>query len=549
MIALDMQTVLISHIITEFLGLTVIFFLWRQNRGRYRGLSWWTAGFGLQTLGTLLIVARGVIPLPVSIILGNTTIVSGIAATIEGVRRFGGRSRSSAPAGIILAALAGALFYFSAIRPDLFARTLVLSAAMGSNFIDGAVAGFRRFASNSRRVAPRVGLGFSLLALFSLARILEMIRVRPKSQNFFEAGFFEVIFLLAYQTLFIYMTYALALLVNERLLAEIGRQEEKFSKSFYALPHGISLTDAETGAIIDLNDGFIEILGYSREDALGKTTVELRVWGEDADRSRAVAELAARGIIRDMEVLFRKKSGELITGLWSAEMISIQGRPCVFSSIKDVSRRKKAQDGRLRLVQQKELLMRELKLRVKNSLTVISGLIGLNREAAVDPGVKTVLSDLRTRIRSVAAVYDQLDWAGRVDTIRLKDYIQNLVDQLFLSYGPKDGRIRISTRLEDLALEAKKSLPLGLILNELIINSFKYAYPDGTSGEIRVQLAAAGEKRRLTVADDGIGKIEGREAAGEGGGTGMNLVAMLAGQIGADIRRISGPGTVHEIDF
>jgi len=543
-----MRTVMFSHVITDILGLIVIFFLWRRNRERYQGLSWWTAGFALQALGSLLIVARGAVPFGISVVLGNTAIVGGIATTIEGIRRFGGRARSRIPVYVLLGALAAVLFYFFEISPDLFARTLAVTAAMAVFFVDGAVTGFGRFSSESRRIAARVGLGFTLLALFSFVRIVAAVANRPQSQDFFQAGAFETLFLLAYQTLFIFMTYTFALMVNERLIGEIGFQEEKFSKAFHSTPHGLSLTDVETGRIIDLNDGFIETLGYSREEALGKTTLELRVWGEEEDRRRAVAELAAKGKIRDMELWFRRRSGEMMTGLWSAELILINNKPCVFSSIKDISRRKKAQDGLRQAVHQKELLIRELKLRVKNSLNIVSGLLGLNREAACNPSVKYVLSDLRTRIRSVSSVYDQLDWDGRVDAIRLKEYIQKLADFLALSYGPKEDRIRISTSLEDLILEIKMALPLGLILNELIINSFKYAYPEGTRGEIRIELRAVDGRRRLTVSDDGVGKKPGSGSA-EGGGFGSTLIEMLGGQIGAVIRLCPGPGTTIEIEF
>jgi len=237
-----------------------------------------------------------------------------------------------------------------------------------------------------------------------------------------------------------------------------------------------------------------------------------------------------------------------MTGLWSAELIQINSKPCVFSSIKDITARKKAQEGLRQAVRHKELLMRELKLRVKHSLNIVSGLLGLNREAASDPGVKSVLSDLRTRIRSVSSVYDQLDWVGRVDTIRLKDYIQNLADFLALSYGPKDKRIGISTRLEDLVLETTKALPLGLILNELIINSFKYAYPEGTSGEIRIELRTVADKTRLLVSDDGVGMKAGSMPAARDG-SGAGLIEMLGGQIGAVIRQRPGPGTTIEIEF
>jgi len=548
MTGLDMRTVMVSHVITDILGLIVIFFLWRQNRGRYQGLAKWMAGYGLQALGTVFIIARGAVPVWLSVILGNTFIVAGISTTIDGIHRFAGRSRTRIPEFALWGLLAASLFGFSVLRPDLQARTIAVTAAMGILFVAGAEAGFRRAASESRRISSRVGIAFALLALFSFARIIAVAVQPPRNQDFFKAGIFEVLFLLAYQTLFIFMTYNFALMVNERLLGEIGYQEEKFEKAFHISPYGISLTDVETGRLIDLNDGFIDLLGFSREDALGRTTIELNVWEKEEDRRRAMSELASRGKIRNRECRFRKKSGEMIIGLWSAETIVINGRPCVFSSITDITPRKRAEDGLRHSVRQKDLLMRELKNRVKNSLTVVSGFLGLSRETAADPRIKALLSDLRSRIGSVSSLYEQLDWTGQVDRIRLKPYIRKLADSLALSYGPTDERIRIATNLADLELETRKALPLGLIINELIINGFKYAYPDGRSGEIRIELKEADSKTALSVSDDGIGKKAGLVLAG-GEGSGGALIETLAGQIGAEVRSFSGPGTRVEIVF
>lgn len=442
---------------------------------------------------------------------------------------------------VLLAVFAVVSLYFLELRPNLEIRIVAISASY--IIICGSMIMFwYRCRPDLRRLMARIGHVFIALAAVSLVRIIGQIASPPGTQDFFRSGVFDSLILLAYQMLFILLTYDLALMVNERLIGDLRFQEEKFSKAFQSSPYAISLTDEETGRIFEVNEGFVNLMGYPREEAVGKTTFELRIWEHEEDRRRAVEELSSVGKVHEMEFRFRKKSGELLTGLWSAERIMINDRPCIFASINDISIRKRALESLNESVKEKELLMRELTHRVKNSLAVVSSLMGLSRESATDPGVKAVLTDLRSRIVSMSSVYDLLNRTGQVDMVNLKSYIRNLADSLTQSYGPADSRVRLSTNLADLSLKTKRAIPLGLILNELIINGFKYAYPNGASGEIRIELKSVTNGMCLTVSDDGVGRPAGFFSEG-GGGTGSTLVETLADQIGARITYPPGPGT------
>jgi PAS domain S-box-containing protein len=490
-------------------------------------------------------MVRGLLPDWISIPLSNIFLISGALAVISGLYRFFGKVRPLLPDVIFLIAFAAVVFYFVELHPNLEARIIAFSASYF--IVCGSLAFFwLRCRPETRRLMVRVAHVFIALAVVSLARIIGQIAHPPVVQDFFGTGVFDVLFLIGYQMVFILLTYDLALMVNERLIGGIAFQEEKYAKAFRSSPYAIVLTDEDTGRIFEVNDGFIDMLGYPREEAVGKTILELKIWKQDEDCRRAIEELSSKGKVREAEFRFRTKSGEIITGLRSAEEIMINNRPSVYASINNISIRKKALEDLNRSIQEKELLMKELKHRVKNSLMVVSSLLGFSREATTDPGVKTVLTDLRSRISSVSSVYEQLDRTGRVDTIGLKAYIQNLADTLIQSYGPTDGRIRLLTHLADLNLDTKKALPLGLILNERIINAFKYAYPEGMSGEIRVELKSVTGGVCLTVSDDGVGKKAGAVSK-RGAGTGSALIETLADQIGAHVSYPPGPGTTAVI--
>lgn len=545
---LDTRTVMFSYLISGVLCVIVLSFYWLRNRKRGSGPAFWVLGYAFLSLATILILARGAVPDWVSVTLANVILVVGVALVLAGLGRYVGRVFLVIPNIVLLALFAAAYVYFAHFKPDLKARTMALSLVLAVLSLEGVGLMGRGPRHDLKRAMALAGAVFAAIGLVSLVRFGGVIAGLSPGSDFFKPAPFEALILLSYQMLFLSMTFALALMVNDRLISEVRLQEEKFTKAFRSAPYALALTRESDGRLLDVNDGFEQLSGYSREEAVGRTTQELAFWENEEERRSAVSALVAEGRIRDLEVRFRKKSGELIIGLWSAESISIDGRSHILSSISDITERKRNEEALAQSVREKELLMRELRHRVKNSLAVVSSLLNLSREATSDPGVQRVFADLRSRIGSVSAVYEQLDRTGRADIIHLREYIQALVESLNRSYGPSDRRVRIATRLEDLTLETRKALPLGLILNELIINAFKYAYPEGSAGEIRVALTASAGGMTLIVDDDGVGFPATPEAP-KGEGTGTKLIELLAGQIEAQISRLPGPGAKVVITF
>ena len=133
--------------------------------------------------------------------------------------------------------------------------------------------------------------------------------------------------------------------ITEQKQAEYAVREskEKFSSAFRSASYAITITQASDGKIIEANDGFFAITGYAFKDVVGKTTVELSLWDNDSDRNYVVSELSKGKTVAGLEFFFRKKSGELILGLYSAEIIIIQNKKCVLSSIIDITARKRAE--------------------------------------------------------------------------------------------------------------------------------------------------------------------------------------------------------------
>ena len=152
----------------------------------------------------------------------------------------------------------------------------------------------------------------------------------------------------------------------------------------------------------------------------------------------------------------------------------------------------------------------------------------------------------------MSTVYEQLSLGGGIDQIDFRQYIQNLIAMLSKSYLPPGGLVSIETQLDEVWLDAKRALPLGLILNELINNALKHAFPEGSApggapGIISVELTKADSQVTLRVADNGVGLM--KRASSASSGMGLSLVEMLSRQIGGSFTSESGEGYAALVSF
>ncbi|HPS57075.1 MAG TPA: histidine kinase dimerization/phosphoacceptor domain -containing protein [Spirochaetota bacterium] len=209
---------------------------------------------------------------------------------------------------------------------------------------------------------------------------------------------------------------------------------------------------------------------------------------------------------------------------------------------------KKDEAAMRQLLSHRDILMKELHHRVKNNLGVVSGLLSLERERVTDDLARSILADARSRISSIMGIYERLYLSDDVTHIDLNLYIGDLAGSILKTYMPETGRISLSTELADIRIETRRAVPLGLILNELITNALKYAYPGNVPGEIMVRLHADGSSACLHVSDSGSGLPEGFDPYTTGS-MGFMLVRMLAEQIGGEFHVEGATGTSINITF
>lgn len=182
-------------------------------------------------------------------------------------------------------------------------------------------------------------------------------------------------------------------------------------------------------------------------------------------------------------------------------------------------------------LQEKEVLLKEVYHRVKNNLQIISSLLSLQADAISDPEVSILFDESRNRVRSMALIHEKLYQAGDLAHVNFGEYLDNLSNTLLRSYNNKRGQVALEVQADNVSLDLDRAVPCGLIVNELITNSLKYAFPGDRRGTISIRVHALEDNQlSLVVADDGIG-IPADFDADEAESIGMQLVTGLTQQL------------------
>ena len=215
---------------------------------------------------------------------------------------------------------------------------------------------------------------------------------------------------------------------------------------------------------------------------------------------------------------------------------------------RDVTDRRHFEEKIQRSLQEKEVLLREVHHRVKNNLQIICSMLRLQSRNIQDEAMLQALRDCRERVQAMAMLHDQLHRARDFSNINLGEYIRNLAASLFCSYGVNSTDIGLRTDVEDMNVSIDTAIPCGLIVNELVSNSLRHAFPNGRKGHIWLGLAARSNgNAELTARDDGRG-FPGSAASTRS--LGLRLVELLAEQIDARLERSSTEaGTAYWLTF
>jgi len=190
----------------------------------------------------------------------------------------------------------------------------------------------------------------------------------------------------------------------------------------------------------------------------------------------------------------------------------------------------------------REVLLQEVNHRIKNSLQLVSSLLRMESRAAQTNETQNSLERASARVNAISSVHELIYRTGGFTTIHLKDYVGQLCDAIGDSLGSKSGA-KLAYDVDDVEISTDMAISTALLINELVTNAFKHAFPGDKSGTIEVKVTAQQDNLTIIVADDGVGK-----SAGASGNLGSNIIDGLASQLSAEMAEGNdGPG--HRVHF
>ena len=375
--------------------------------------------------------------------------------------------------------------------------------------------------------------------------------------------------------------------LKERLAARQRKQAEALlnlrTKALESAANGVIVTD-RNGTIVWANPACTRLTGYGSDELLGSTPRILKSGRMTGDFYRDLWTTIAQGKVWQGELTNRRKDGTLyVEEMTITPVRDFTGEIASFIAIKqDISERRRQEDALRASLHEKEILLKEVHHRVKNNLQVISSLLELGSGGSQNGGFVEILRESQTRIRTMALVHAKLYQSKDFARIDFGEYVRSLVADLSHSYQVDPESVSFSLDLGQVFLSVDLAIPCGLIMNELISNSLKHAFPTirtglapkgsqlepsrpavdrdarirgshdtpRTGGVVSIALVPIGNTRvRLVVTDNGTGYPDSVDL-NHPKSLGLQLVKALTAQVGGNIEiRSSRGGAECQIEF
>lgn len=351
-----------------------------------------------------------------------------------------------------------------------------------------------------------------------------------------------------------FFIYALMQANNLKLggkISELRKSRMEFETTFEQAPIGI-VHHKPNEKWLRINRGLCDMLGYTREE-LFQLEFEDFVHPEDLEPGRKLDKelLEGKKTMYKSEKRYLKKDGTYVFATLTKSIVYDENGDIMYfvGVIEDITERKRTNDKLKKSLREKEILLAEVHHRVNNNLALISGLLDLELSQIKNDEVRDLFRKSQLRIKSIGKVHVKLYQAEDFSNVPFEDYMKDIASTISEIWGNGKKVIQINSDVEDVKLNVNQAIPCGLIMNELVTNAYKHAFPNKKdNSEIKVELLKNEEDISLIVSDNGVGLPKGFSLS-EPGSLGFTLVRILCKQLNARVDIQNGQGTKFLISF
>ncbi|MBM3240635.1 PAS domain S-box protein [Candidatus Poribacteria bacterium] len=342
-----------------------------------------------------------------------------------------------------------------------------------------------------------------------------------------------------------------------KAMVAIAAEKEK-TAAIEAMEDGMVLVNMD-GKVNAVNPAFEKMVGYEKKELVGKDAavlVQKLIKSENLEKIRASLRAVLKGkVFPCTPYILIAKDGREMPVISNVSFIKdVDGKPTtIVTTIKDITELRRAEEQINASLQEKEVLLREIHHRVKNNLQIISSLLGLQSNYVQDKQTLEALNESRSRIRTMSLVHELLYQSENLSRIDFNEYIRNLTGYLFQSVDNL-GVITLNINVDDdVSLNINTAIPCGLIINELVSNSLKHAFPRDREGKICIAFTGVPTEDNnvaftLIVSDNGVGFSQNLDFRNPES-LGLQLVTALVNQLKGTIELDRSHGTAFKITF
>ncbi len=348
--------------------------------------------------------------------------------------------------------------------------------------------------------------------------------------------------------------------ITERKKAEkqLFESELKYRTLFNTTPDYTMIIGTD-GILIDVNEAAKEVTGLSKDDLIGKKFSSLKILLDEEMplHRKNVSKVLNGEVINSSESRFIDYKGDIRYVETYLKPLRENNEILAFNIVAhDITERKKAEEQLKSSLKEKEMLVKEIHHRVKNNLMVISSLLNLQSRYIKDKESLNIFKESQSRAKSMALIHEKLYRSDDMKKINFGEYIETLSKDLYRTYITDYGRIKLNLDVEDAKIDINTSVPLGLIVNELVSNCMKHAFPandkfaspEEMEGQINIIFKKVDNSFVLEVKDNGIGFPDDLDYKNTDS-LGLQLVNMLVDQIDGQLELNNVNGTEFKIKF